>query len=329
MLVRRGSNRAGASYQGGFCRCIGVFLLLALGAAGAKATILPVDGFEADSSMLDPDGLEPLDRLSDAATDTAFALALLPDTSDEGFAGLDESIRGNKVIAAIVGDLLPIVEPLSSEREMGVMRRASATGETNDPRAGNGPTRAPETEIDQSVAVLDSGDGGPTVRQVLQMVRSSAEPGRARASALDPAQLDDAGDDPASPPLVAGVREWILDSQFLGGVLQSAIALDRLDDTMSFAGVGSFPPGAEPGDDDTPSNDRPPTLTFATEQSQTVRYDAADAAPGMLRRSPERIDLLALALSYVESPTGIMVSILAGTLLVVLSMLRAMARPRG
>lgn len=284
----------------------------------ARAYVLPPEGIAA-YTLLDI-GLAPLlDRQSGSEL---LADAAVPG-DDAAELVLEDAVQENAAIKDMLRTLLPAFIPLAPERgfqEPGDLLKSADRGAA--PAADEAPGAERRKTAGARGFELDADaadDGGLTAGTVLRALASKRRGKDGdNGTALDAEELD-AGDD--AGPSLSGL---ILDSRFLGAMLESAITYDSADDTFSVFGLGRFELGLDPDDTTLTITETTSNVSLTLDISDRSNGGGRPDAPGGPKITEK--DIIDRILGYAESPTGILVEILAATVLLLWTTIRVATR---
>ena len=246
--------------------------------------------------------------------------SLSHESRDMGLATLAEGMRDDPDIKQILRDVLSSIEPFDVTRDLdgrGDPMQAQLAAAT-DPRAAPAAARersgaARNPDIADAAVELDE-DGRLSLRQVLHAIASPAKRIKARSRGSQDGNDDVDDDDGGGFDLTSR----LLESRFLGEAMEHVIELNSIDNSFSIFGVGRFEP--EVGADSSF------VLTDLTSSfSLTLSPDGPPDDGSRPRPAGPKIDLVAVVLGVLESPTGVLTSIFAGTLLMLWSTMRLAA----
>lgn len=236
---------------------------------------------------------------------------------DMALAALAEGMREDLEIKEILRGVLPAIDlpQIARDAEVGddpVQPQVAAALNSKPPLPERSDVMPDPSRTDSGVE-LDE-DGEISLRQVLHAIASPAQ--KARAGNLRSNDDDDDGTD-------IDLTSWLLQSQFLGDAMEHIIEIDSFDNSFSIFGVGRFEFQAG-GDGE----------GFAiTDLNSGLSLDLGTDSPpeeGLRHRQPVagRVNLVALVLSFLDTQTGVMTSIFAGTLLLLWGTIRVTGRLR-
>jgi hypothetical protein len=245
--------------------------------------------------------------------------------SELGLAAIAEAMRADAAIKEILRDILPPVTSALLARdvdERGEQSQFQIEGAA-EPKSAAAASRARRssarnTEIEDA-AIETDGSGAPSLRQVLHAIAVPAPTGRAQTSEVLGDQ--DGDDDDARPGFDLTSR--LLESRVLGEAMEHIIEVDSVDNSFSIFGAGRFEFQIGGADHGFVLTDL--TSNFSIDLSPT---SSPDAMPRQPRAAVPKIDVLAIMLGFLESATGTITSIFAGTLLLLWSTMRIAARLR-
>jgi hypothetical protein len=323
------TGRSGAAF-----RTVAYILLLCFSATHSRGAVLHSDAqSQADRLVADPDTAsadvgEILKRPDDSVNPKATL-------RDAGETSLADAIQENAAVRRILRGVVLRTEPLDVVREL--ERRILAIevdpGESavSDPNARRPATRerraatsAPARDPgNERVITIDNDVDVASVRQVLRAIVAGA---RAQPVQADepPADGDDApaeGDDLAGGPKF-DLADRLLDSRFLGALIDDIVQVNPYDSTFSLFGMGQFEIVTGPAGRGVTVTERSSDLSF------TVGAQAYPEPVRAPRRNGPRLQLLALILDFLQSTTGILVTIGTAISLLMLGSYRVAIRLR-
>ena len=229
-------------------------------------------------------------------------------------------------------DIPPPVTPTQPGRDLderGDPVQFQVAGDAADRKSAPAPSRArrrlPPRNAETEDGAVEIDDGGAlSLRQVLHAIATSAQTDRARTrGARDDQDGDDTddNDDEARPGFDLTSR--LLDSRILGEAMEHIIEVDSVDNSFSIFGVGRFELQVGGADHSFVRTDPASTLSLDLSPSPPP-----DAAPRPRHGANVKINLLAIVLGFLATATGTLVSVFAGTLLLLWSAMRLAVRLR-
>ena len=326
-MVAAGDRGAAARAHRAWRMPLGIVIAMGCLPPGAGASILEAGDGRQAAGWLQTGPAAAADAFGDIFTPAEREPVSSPAlaASERGLAAVAEALRGDAAIKEMLRDILPPVTPAQLARDLDergdpVQFQVADAADTKSapaaPRARRGPTRDGDTE---DAATETDDNGALTLRQVLHAIATPAQTDRARTHGTVDDQ--DGDDEEAGPSLDLTSR--LLDSRILGEAMEHIVEVDSVDNSFSIFGVGRFELQIGGADHSFVVTDLGSNLSL--DLSPTPSPDAGPREP---RAAAVKINLLALALSFLESPTGVMASIFSGTLLLLWGAVRLAARLR-
>ena len=240
---------------------------------------------------------------------TAAQQSLAIEANDMGLTALAEGVRDDPEIRKILRDVLPTVSASQlmhefEDRDDSVKHQVAAGQDAKPTRPASGERGDAELNPGMTDAAVElDEDGRLSLRQVLHAVTSPVKRNRATSGESLGHNDDDDGEsgfDLTSP---------LLESRFLGDAMEQVIAIDSIDNSFSIFGAGHFELQMG-GNQNFILTDLENNFSLAL--GPEAPFDQSARPPGP---QSAKIDVLGLVLGFLESPTGVLMSIFAGTFL--------------